>query len=329
MTDLLKMVWWNVHDFYHYDLTHAKGQQSRWPPSRQAYLEKCARVDVALNALFVAEGKPSVLALGETTKIAAEGLRDRLLPGYKLFSLDVKLDEPTLQVAILYKSCSLIKFTEAGPLVVPATPRGTRPMAMLDISIGDSVIRVYCCHWQARIDDSSELIRERLADHLSKEVYAYLTGAPRSKRSVMIIGDLNEEPFGIPFKYLHAHRDRKRSLSKKHWADDDAERTHLYNCSWRLLGEKHAHDPNDKAQKHHVAGTYFWSAKKTWHGFDQVIVSGGLLRENSPCIDETQLTVVNLPEFLENGLPCKFSWEKDTAIGLSDHLPILVIIKWS
>lgn len=323
----LSVFWWNVGDFYHYD--HDKSKTDRWPKSLAQYQAKCAAVDTAFKASFENYGIPSIIALGEITAYAARDLKNRLFPEYNLISLDTRTDNPTLQIAILHRnSDNKFSFSESPPIVVPATPRGTRPMGVIDISTIDSNIRCIVCHWQARFDVKSEQIRYRIADHLSQYVYDFLhentTG--KKKNSVIIIGDLNDEPFGESTQeVLNAHRHRSRSY-KAHWADDDVKRVHLYNCSWRLLGEKTPHPPGKAECNQSVAGTYYWEQKKSWHNLDHLIVSSGLLGENPPFINESEFTIISLPEFMPDGIPLKFYENKGKFSGLSDHLPILATI---
>lgn len=214
------------------------------------------------------------------------------------------------------------------PLVVEATPRGARPMGLLDILIPGNIIRCIVCHWQARFDDEQEETRRRIATYLACYTYDFLSGdtpvSPKFagwKRNLILVGDLNEEPFDANLKTIHAHRHRSRSRSGIHWTDRDVKRAHLYNASWRLLGEKCAHSaiPTTGAD---IAGTYYWASKRTWHHLDHIIVSGGLLGAGFPCLDEANVSIIGLPEFLPDGEPMKFKLDKSRYVGLSDHLPI-------
>lgn len=337
----ISVVWWNVYNFYHFDpLKSKEPSKNRWPQSLEEYREKCSRVDKALESLFIKYGKPHILALGESTMQAALELKNRLLPGYKLASLDVKNDNPTLQIAIIYSpNYNDCQFLEQSPIVVPNTPRGTRPMAVLDVMTKENRIRMIACHWQARLDEGSEETRHKICSHLSSYVYDFLNtktsikGAEQ-KNSLIILGDLNEEAHGFPQTVLNAHRNRTRSLSKTNWQDDDVKRTHLYNCSWRMHGEKHAHNPVDHktdpllaTSRPNIAGTYYWDTKRSWHNLDHIIVSGQLLGMVAPYLDETKVDIVSLPEFMPDGIPKKFSTEDSNYVGLSDHLPIIASIQ--
>lgn len=313
------IAWWNVNDFYHF--RPDKINEDRWPKTQSAYEEKCRRVDRALEAMFKSLGTPQILGLGEITKNAAEALRDRILPTYRVASLDVADSDPTLQIALIYSSDAV--FLEQSPIIVRRAPRGTRPMAVLDIQLSMHTIRCIFCHWQARMGDNSDEYRRRSADTLSEYVFDYVhTLQGNLKSHVLVIGDLNEEPFELPQMALFGHRHRSGSKRAPHWTDSDVKRLHLYNASWRTVGEKHPHPA--ATDRTDIAGTFYWRNKRQWLTIDQMLISGGLLSQGVPYFDEARFEVVGLPEFLEpDGLPSKFSWTGGIPAGLSDHLPVV------
>ena len=114
--------------------------------------------------------------------------------------------------------------------------------------------------------------------------------------------------------------DRDRSRQKPHHSDVDVSRLRLYNCSWRHLGEGHPHSL-DVASGH--AGTYYQASTHMWRTFDQVMVTGGLLSEKPPLLDESQLFVrTDTGNLTTQGKPTKFEFVNGVASGISDHLPI-------
>jgi hypothetical protein len=316
---VLRFLWWNVQSFAHYD-RRRRGEE-RWPLVPEEYSAKCARVDAVLKAVFKQHGRPHLVALAEITSIAAHELRDRLFHGYSVLSLD-RMPRPDLQVAILYDAS--LPFREREPVVASGVPRGTRPMAALDFCDGPHQIRWIACHWQARFGEQSDQYRSDVAQHLARYVYQYLRAESTSAvRHVVILGDLNEEPYGLPEKRLHAARNRARSRAVAHYADRDVERVHLYNCAFRLLGERRPHDGSALPEHVDLAGTYYWRDQKTWHTFDQVIVSGSLLSHDFPHLREDALGAAALREIVEDdGSPRKFEWRAGKPHGTSDHIPI-------
>ncbi|WP_159874667.1 endonuclease/exonuclease/phosphatase family protein [Aquitalea denitrificans] len=329
-TEDISIFWWNVYDFYHFDnSTRNQNNGQRWPASDKEYQLKCNAIDNALRAFITEHGKPTIIALGEITAKSASDLKDRLFPEYNLISLDVKPGAPSLQLAILHKkTIQGVELTEAPPIVVPYTHKSTRPMAVLNISSNNSIIQCIVCHWPAKFEDGSEKCRERIADYLSQYVYDFLNTDSlknKKKKSTILIGDFNQEPFEKSvWSDLNTHRHRARAFDK-HWTDKDIKRVHLYNCSWRLLGELSPLLPSGNMKN--AAGTYYWKKKKSWHNLDHVIVSQGLLGTTPPFIDESSLTIIALPEFIPSGVPEKFSITQDGHSGLSDHLPLFATIK--
>jgi endonuclease/exonuclease/phosphatase family metal-dependent hydrolase len=320
------LAWWNTNNYFHFRPEEAnKNPKSRWPQSRSEYEEKCKRVDAALNELFKISGTPKVLALGEITSQAVHELRDRLLPDYRVLSLDVKKDDPTSQVAALYApDTKLFTFEEQPPMVVPRKVSGTRPMAILDATIGNHTLRIIICHWQARMDQKgSSTTRDQMAFYLSGECYEFINKR-LGKNHLAIIGDFNEEPFEGGFNTLNAHRHRSKSRGKPHYTDVEVKRVHLYNTAWRLLGEQLPHPDAELPANvlRNCAGTYYWEKERSWHHFDQLVVSGGLLGGNTPQLREDEVRIISTNAFLTEGLPLKFSRKDGQFIGLSDHLPI-------
>lgn len=321
-------MWWNVCNFYHYKAEEAaKSGKSRWPKTRQEYEEKSRRVDQALGEVGKNFGICDIIILCEITQIAASELRDRIFPNYSLISLDVKHDNPTLQIAIFYIVQPNIKILEEMPITADDTARNSRPMAVLNISVDKKIIKIIACHWPSRMDEEgSEDQRYEIATFVAKHCFDFVKGDVQNN-SVFIIGDLNEEPHERSLRRLNAHRYRARSLGKSHWADTDVKRLHLYNTSWRLLGEKYAYPPVDNTVAlDHAAGSYYWQEERSWLNFDQLIVSGGLLGEETPFINENETSIVSLPAFLTKGLPLKFKNSLGEYSGLSDHLPLFAVI---
>jgi len=319
----LGFVWWNVQDFAHFDPT--KVGADRWPISPPEYDAKRQRVETVLSRLCQPQ-PPQVIGFAEITDKAAHAIRDNLFPTYLVHPLASLYRDPDFHLGIIYDPEA--GFKEADFLAVSYMPDTARPMATLDYVSPRERIRFYFCHWTARFRPDSEKWRQLAAQGLGGAVYDFLHSSshPTERRHAVIVGDLNEEPFGILDDWLHTSRDRSRARSREHYTDRPIRRVRLYNCTWRLLGERFPHQ--GATAERETAGTYYWREERTWHSFDQVIVSGGLLRSTPPLLDEMSLRVAcgraEIPEnlFHSDGLPCKFAWENGKPIGLSDHLPI-------
>jgi hypothetical protein len=309
----LWFIWWNVQDFAHFDPDRLA--EAQWPSSAGAFT---AKVDLVAKVLgdHVVE-QPVVIGLAETTREAAEALRDRILPDYSVLSLDLH-SRSELNVAFIYPDASEIR---ARPPFAPAhVPRGTRPMAVLDVMVPNHTIRFYGCHWTARFSQSSERTRSEIARQLARNIFEYFASTPADQeRHVIVMGDLNEEPFGLLERDLWAQRERHRA-NRAHWSDKDVYRRYLYNTTWRLVGERAPHT----ACGPHSAGTYYWAEQNEWRTFDHVIVDGSLVAGECPMLDEATVEVLAHSELFRAGrTPEKFWWNGKVAMGgVSDHLPI-------
>jgi hypothetical protein len=315
----VRVVWWNAQDFAHYDPTRAG--EIRWPSSVAEFTAKADLLTAILKDL-VTDG-PVIIALAETTRVAAETLRDRLLPSYIVSSLDI-LPRSDFHVALIYPPGGDFRFEP--PFSAAYVPRGTRPMAVLDIMWQSHTVRLIAAHWTARFSEASERTRSETARELSRYIFDYLDSArPDEYKHIMLVGDLNEEPHGLLERDLFAQRERARAR-RKHWSDKDVKRRYLYNISWRMLGER---EPASAA-RFNSAGTYYWGEASEWRTFDHIIVSGSLVTTEYPRIDELATSVVVHDELYRAGaVPAKFWWNGNAATGgASDHLPLTTILSF-
>lgn len=101
LSHALNFLWWNLQDLAHFDVTRTASP--RWPKSREEYYEKRRRIEVALQFLS-ANDKPALLAFAEVTERAAHDLRDRLFPGYNVYSLANLGGKTNSHIALIYDS---------------------------------------------------------------------------------------------------------------------------------------------------------------------------------------------------------------------------------
>jgi endonuclease/exonuclease/phosphatase family metal-dependent hydrolase len=272
------------------------------------------------------DGGLDLIALAEVSFEAACDLRQDVCPGFEVFAIDeVSRDpnrgRPTFQVAFLYDpGIAQVDQNLHCPVDVSEP---SRPMAILDYKLPADTLRVYACHFTSQIGSrSSRKNREEMARQLNREAFGFLrndAGQP-TRRHILILGDLNDEPFGMLEKELIASRDR-RWVCSPHATDVPVRRARLYNCSWRLLGERLPHP--SPGIRGHAAGTYYWKKKNRWHTWDHVLVSGSLLGQGFPRLDEQSVCVVSGPGLVgRTGRPDKFRFAKGKVKGLSDHLPV-------
>ncbi len=311
----LRFAWWNVQNFAHHDPTKPIG--GRWPRSQEEFDAKCRAIESAFDSIF-GNSLPDLIGLCEITEMAAQELQRRKFTGYHLLHLGSPAGAE-FQIAILYReSLQLLPLLPVSGVDVPRT---TRDMPVVEFRTGTFRIRFIFCHWTA-FGDSAKTYRRKLADAVRTFAFDSLyTVNDSTPTHIIVIGDLNSEPFDELFlENLHAHRDRDASTGRLYWQDEDVRRPRLYNCSWRHLGERRPHDPTGEAV--HSAGTYF--GKDGWRTYDQLLVSGGLLSDTPPYLDESNVEIHALSEVLgERGKPAKFEYKDGKASGLSDHLPLI------
>jgi hypothetical protein len=266
------------------------------------------------------------IGLAEVTRPAAVALRDAVFPGFAVESLDHGLDlsaNGPFQVAVIFDQAH---DSPTPDLLIPEdVPRTTRPMLTLDYRWAAHRLRIYLCHWTSRIGgEQSERVRRDLAQQLRTDAYRFLhdPDAAAERRHVAVLGDLNEEPFdGLLETELFASRDRHRAQALAHHTDADVKRVRFYNASWRLLGERVPHP--GPAGAPHAAGTFFLREQQTWFTFDQILVTGSLLSDEPPYLDEASLAVASGPMFGgAAGRPAPFAYNEGQSEGASDHLPV-------
>ena len=198
----------------------------------------------------------------------------------------------------------------------------SRPMAVIDFTQAGHQIRFVIAHWPARFSDKQILAQERIAYALQSHVHNVLFDANKTHpRHVVLVGDFNSDPYQTLHTHMDATKSRRRALKRQHPADTVAERVRLYNCGWRLLGENVTHPL--PAGSVSVPGSYYWEKEDTWHTLDQVLVSGSLLSDDLPRLDESSVAIyVNDKMVDDDGIPVSFEWDGDTSKGYSDHLPL-------
>lgn len=324
----LRFCWWNVCDYAEF-VSDVEKRPERGPESEAEYDEKTRRLVAAFDAMYGPD-VPELVSVCELTPAAARRLQVSRFPDHDLI----------LSAADRPKQYQIAMFSRRGVPLVPklqfvadGVPRTTRPMLVIDFAHPAFELRFVFCHWTAFDEPQSAEYRGRLADALRVGLHAFLhpnPAAPGSRHAV-VVGDLNAEPFDPLFEAkLSARRYRRHATQRDHWTDRDVRRVRLYNCGWRFLGERSSHGVPSPAPS--AAGTYFRHADGSpqasgWHTFDHVLVTGGLLGDRPPFLDESRLSVRSDAGNLVEGEPRKFAPSAGgSATGLSDHLPLTGVL---
>ena len=177
------------------------------------------------------------------------------------------------------------------------------------LATGDT-LDVYGCHLPSKLGaGTAERARKQIASRVRQHVDSVLR--VRQRPLLLLAGDFNDTPrssvFRKAFRTVAPFEGKKRHLV-------DASPYTLYNM---MRG------------KEKDGGSYKWHG--SWNWIDQVIVSGNLLRSDSPMrTDPSLVEVLRLPFLLEDDdtyrgqRPYRTFYGPSYHGGYSDHLPVVV-----
>ena len=185
----------------------------------------------------------------------------------------------------------------------------TRDQMCVTGMLGNRRVSVIVNHWPSRLggQEQSSYLREAAAD-LSKHI-ADSIWAVDPDRGIFVMGDLNDDP---------DDRSVVEHLGAVKHAKDAAPHT-FYNPFWAVLRDQ---------------GVGTLAYKGAWNLFDQIVVSGNLLKENSGQLDLQYFkNVVHNHDFLidtngtRKGYPLRTFSGGAWLDGYSDHFPTEVFLK--
>ena len=191
-------------------------------------------------------------------------------------------------------------------LVIPDNPNfRTRDQMCVTGILGGDTLSVIVNHWPSRLggQERSSYLREA-AGELSKHIADSLW-AIRPNQGVIVMGDLNDDP-----------QDKSCAVELGAKRDQDKVEPHgFFNPWWRVL---------DKG-----IGTLAY--KSQWNLFDQIIVSGTLLKHNHGPLQYSSCKVNNF-DFLfdtegqRQGYPKRTFASGAWLNGYSDHFPTIIFL---
>jgi predicted extracellular nuclease len=205
---------------------------------------------------------------------------------------------------------------------------GTRDITQVTFTTqaGNDLIAL-CNHWPSRSGGTYESRGYRMT---AGETLSYWHQRIWEERGsdipIIAMGDFNDEPFDESVQ-IHARATRERG---------DVERAQtavrFYNLAWRYL-EQLGQDQNGHEKLLH--GTLYYDGDG--NVFDQLLVSKGLLIQNSPItVMENTAKIEAFPEMVDHRVrygPIRFGLSKGDAAknvntsGFSDHFPVSVILE--
>ncbi len=242
----------------------------------------------------------------ENRQVLEDLVNNTALKGYKIVHYDSK-DMRGIDLALLYDPTEF-KVLESKKIDIyykPNRPARTREIVYVKGQTRNGeILHIFLNHWKSRVSrragEESEYKRVLAAKSLKKAVKAILDKDPGAK--IIIMGDFNDEP-------------TDKSLYQTLKATEKpAKATDLYNV---ML-------PLDKEEK----GTYYHDHQ--WLMFDNIILSGGFVMDNSKIIPEDGGHVLYKDFLLRktsrgNIYPLRTFDGSKYLGGYSDHLPVYEI----
>ena len=205
---------------------------------------------------------------------------------------------------------------------------GTRDITQVTFTTqGGNDLVAMCNHWPSRSGGTYESRGFRMT---AGETLSYWQQRIWEERGndmpIIAMGDFNDDPFDESLQ-INARATRERG---------DAERAltaaRFYNLGWRYM-EQQAQDHNGNQKVLH--GTLYY--KGNGNVFDQLLVSKGLLKQNSPItVLEDTARMEIFPEMVDHRVaegPIRFGLPKGNAqrnvntSGFSDHFPVSVVLE--
>jgi len=226
--------------------------------------------------------------------------------GYQI----VHYDSPELRgvdVALLYNP-RLFTVTSSKPyrFLLPGQPDWkSRDQLLVSGLLAGEPVHIIVCHWPSRRNGEKASRYLRLAAaKLSKTIIDSLFNVdPKAK--IVLMGDLNDDPFNVPVKEILNARKRQEEVTEKG----------LFNTMWRHI---------DK-------GIGSLGYRGEWNLFDQIIISHAWLGTDRGTLKFWKSEVFNRDFLMQQegtykGYPWR-SFSGDLFIeGFSDHFPTLIYL---
>ncbi len=295
------------------DAEYTPAGQNAW--GSRKYWAKIHNLAYAISQMTTqtTPGGPAIIGVSE---IENRSVLDDLVkdPAIKSWMLQVvhheSPDRRGVDVGLLYnpRQFKVLDVTNH-TLSIPSNPtfRTRDQMCVTGVLSGGDTLSVIVNHWPSRLggQEQSSYLREAAAD-LSKQIADSLW-AIRPNQGVIIMGDLNDDPQDRSCaKVLGAKRDEKK-----------VEAHGFYNPWWKMLDN----------------GIGTLAYKGSWNLFDQIIVSGTLLKSHADPGDAYYWKCqVNNFDFLIDTDGSRQGYPKRTHAGgvwlngYSDHFPTEIFL---
>lgn len=293
-----------------YDLEFSPGGARQW--NSEKYWSKINNLAYCISKM-VTKNTPMGPAIIGVSEIENKGVLDDLVRAKDIRQWRLQVvhhdspDRRGVDVGLLYNP-RLFKVLDVTnhTLVIPGNPDfRTRDQMCVTGILGGDTLSVIVNHWPSRLggQERSSYLREA-AGELSKHIADSLW-AIRPNQGVIVMGDLNDDP-----------QDKSCAVALGAKRDQDKVEPHgFFNPWWRVL---------DKG-----IGTLAY--KSQWNLFDQIIVSGTLLKHNHGPLQYSSCKVNNF-DFLFDTEGQRQGYPKRTYSGgawlngYSDHFPTIIFL---
>lgn len=291
-----------------YDLEFSPQGSRKWDSEKyRSKINNIASAIAGMTTVSTPQG-PAIIGVAEVENrrvmedlVNAEPIKHRNLA----FVHHDSPDRRGIDVGLIYDPAM---FTVLGvsnhQLNVPGNPDFlTRDQMCVTGILGGDTISVIVNHWPSRLGGQvkSSPMREAAA-RLCKEIAKGLWAA-RPNQGVIIMGDLNDDPFDTSCAVTLGAQ-KKPNKVKPHG---------FYNPWWAVLDE----------------GRGTLTYKGEWNLFDQIIVSGTLLRQNTSGLHYWKCAINDF-DFLrsgdELGSPLRTYSRGQFLNGYSDHFPTEIFL---
>ena len=313
-TTRLIVMFYNLENFFdtiddqhnHYDNEYTPNSKKHWTSKR--YITKIKHLGQVFVNVDTAE-LPDLIGVCEIENrhVLEDLVNKTVLKGYDIVHYESK-DIRGIDLGLLYDP-SEFKVLETRKIDIyykPGHPARTREIVYIKGQTRNGqILHIFLNHWKSRLSrhkgNTSEYKRILAAKSLKKAVYSILKKDPTA--NIIIMGDFNDEPMNKSLAQVLGAKD-KTQYSRE-----------LYNAMW----------PLDEQGK----GTYFHDHK--WMMFDNIILSGAFLSDNSRLVPEGNGHIL-MRDFMlkQNRNHEHYPWRTFSGShylgGYSDHLPVYIII---
>lgn len=307
------IAFYNVENLYHPQNTDKLTDKEYSPKGVKAwtmekYNKKLSNLTYVIKNIAKEHNGVAILGLAEIgNKKVIEDLintKDLKDQQYKIIHYDSP-DRRGIDVGLVYnpkqyKATASILY----PYILPNNPYfKTRDQLLVRGTLNGETLYIIINHWPSRYGEKSGELREHAAS-----ITKHITDSLRKvdpKGKIIIMGDMNDNPTDKSVRLI---------LQAKKTATQTGE-NELFNTTWPLF---------DKG-----IGTSMYRGK--WNLFDQIIISGNLLKENKSELKFWKTEVFNKDYLIQQkgkfkGYPLRTFSGNTFLNGYSDHLPIVLYL---